>query len=488
MIHPTEEQVQAINRRDSLVPLVAFAGAAKSSTLEMVAQYRPNENHLYVTYNKALQVEAAARYPANTKCVTSHGIAYPEYGVLFKHKLVPSIKPIQVVKALRLDGNNAIVRASRAIESVNAFLASTADSFPPGVSQETVDLWSAMADVDNTALGMTHDGYLKLYALNGPRRAKHALQNIHTLLLDEGQDANPPMLQIALGLDVQRFIVGDTHQSIYQFRGAVDAMEIVASKAPASYLTGSFRFGQDIADVANYVLSFKGIEQRIRGLGPKGMVGEVRDYKPYAFISRTNSGVFAHAVAALQKNKSIHVVGGPEGMKLDLISEVYNMSRGEKPVNTYLASYATYDELREMAELSEDAEMKGICRLIDIYKTRLPVLIDQIRRAQHKDANTASVVLATAHKSKGLGFERVVLDDNFLDFAQLLGASQEEFLAQQADLRNNPTELNLLYVALTRAKQALQLPPSLMAAMSKYPDVQSRIEQIAPRIVTRHAP
>ena len=47
----------------------------------------------------------------------------------------------------------------------------------------------------------------------------------------------------------QVIYVGDAHQQIYEWRGAVNAMKRLP--LPQTLLTQSFRFGDQIADVAN---------------------------------------------------------------------------------------------------------------------------------------------------------------------------------------------------------------------------------------------
>ena len=43
-----------------------------------------------------------------------------------------------------------------------------------------------MKDVSNKSIGMTHDGYLKLYQMSGPR-----LDSCDIILIDEAQDLTP---------------------------------------------------------------------------------------------------------------------------------------------------------------------------------------------------------------------------------------------------------------------------------------------------------
>ena len=49
------------------------------------------------------------------------------------------------------------------------------------------------------------------------------------LLLDEAQDMNPCMLSVCLQQSVPKIVVGDQHQQIYSFRGAVNALELVVA-------------------------------------------------------------------------------------------------------------------------------------------------------------------------------------------------------------------------------------------------------------------
>jgi len=47
-------------------------------------------------------------------------------------------------------------------------------------------LWREMKNIQNGSIGMTHDGYLKLYQLSGP-----TLPQYDVILIDEAQDLTP---------------------------------------------------------------------------------------------------------------------------------------------------------------------------------------------------------------------------------------------------------------------------------------------------------
>merc|ERR1719244_2246968 len=105
---------------------------------------------------------------------------------------------------------------------------------------------------------------------------------------------NPAMLNIFMNQKVSRIIVGDPHQQIYTFRGAINALDIV-TPTHTYFLTQSFRFGPEIAYVANKCLSaFKDKDSRTLVGGKKvdSFTSSGRVGQQVAFIGRTNMGVF----------------------------------------------------------------------------------------------------------------------------------------------------------------------------------------------------
>ena len=68
-----------------------------------------------------------------------------------------------------------------------------------------------------------------------------------------------------------KILVGDPHQQIYSFRGAVNAMEHVRADT-IFYLTQSFRFGPEISHVAACCLEILKKEKKktLVGSGKKG--------------------------------------------------------------------------------------------------------------------------------------------------------------------------------------------------------------------------
>lgn len=148
---------------------------------------------------------------------------------------------------------------------------------------------------------------LKLWALGRPKLG------YEYILLDEAQDTNPVVLGVLGDQLAQIVYVGDRHQQIYEWRGAVNAMEKIATREEA-YLTQSFRFGEAIAEAASLVLQTLGETKLVRGnpsvasvIGPNG--------RPKAVLARTNATVILEVLDAMNANLRPYVVGGTADLK-----------------------------------------------------------------------------------------------------------------------------------------------------------------------------
>jgi hypothetical protein len=334
--------------------VMAFAGTGKTSTLEEFARQRPVSRMLYIVLNKANQVEAERKFRGSmVKPVTSHALAYRVIGYQYKHKLVGGIRPYQVDKALNISKslsgicygdnyNNNMVIASVIADTLNRFLYSTdaeikKKHLPDGLDRAVSilgleakvaapiiialanRLWEKMIDIGDSSVGMLHDGYLKLFQLSKPK-----LPEYDYFLIDESQDTNPVTMSIIFNQDGKKVLVGDGHQAIYGWRGAKNALGFAIKQgAIVHYLTSSFRFGDNIARVANQILAIKGESVLLRGLGGEDRIGQIPEDQNKTIISRTNAGVFGRTAWALHNNKTWWHVGGSEGYKFDQIMEVY---------------------------------------------------------------------------------------------------------------------------------------------------------------------
>ena len=288
---PTAEQLRIIqhplpipSEQPHLVKIVAYAGTGKTSTLVKLTEANPNIKFLLVVYNKSVRIQAESQFPkANVTCKTVHQMAMAKAGFMFQRKLASNLKAKDVLDSGLLGENTAgeggqfrragqvsfsssfsPILVLQVLATLSTFMNSNSlhldlDQVPrvwrigkreevlsedtrAAVLQDSVKVWGAVQDKDDSRIRIPHDGYLKVWQLRRPSLQRVSEHQV--LLVDEGQDMNPAMLDIFLHQNTTRLIVGDPNQQIYLFRGAVNALDLV-NPTHTYYLTQSFRLSCD---------------------------------------------------------------------------------------------------------------------------------------------------------------------------------------------------------------------------------------------------
>ncbi|MCP1674134.1 superfamily I DNA/RNA helicase [Natronocella acetinitrilica] len=450
----------------------AGAGTGKTSTLVDIARALKARRGTYIAFNRAIADEARRRFPQNVRSSTAHALAFRAVGHYYKARLDQRLTPWVVSEALHLPRTafnldpafqaqlllGFITRfcqsAERAIGLRHAPAQELLRAVKPerGVLERSVmrdraralgrellpqanSLWAALID-PRGRLPITHDVYLKLWALERP----HIPGDF--ILFDEAQDANPIMLELVRNQQhAQHIWVGDTFQSIYQWRGAVNAMAAIATEHTAP-LTQSFRFGEAVAGLANAILkSIAGAEGTLRGT-PTIDSRIARLERPRAILSRTNLGVIGQVLDCLQDNRKPMVAGGVREL-LRLLESAEKLMHGVPVVSGDLAGFRDWESLVEYSESELGRDLQPLVKMVDEYGARL--LIKRIEPLEGLPESRADLIVSTAHKSKGLEWDSVLLDADFK------GHDEE------ADPAELTARANLLYVAATRGMRTLDI-------------------------------
>ncbi|EHO4879149.1 ATP-dependent helicase [Escherichia coli] len=463
---PTEEQTAIIHWQGRKLVVNAFAGTGKTSTLVSYAMACPESRMLYLAYNRAIRDEAERRFPFNVECKTSHQLAFARFGRHYQKRLVPGLFVTDVARKLN---TRYWALARVAMTGLNQFICS-ADATPgrqhlpdkdemKGVAPDEAlravrTLWQAMSDPDGT-FPVTHDTYLKLFQLSGPDLSRRW----DTILFDEAQDANPVTSALVLGQRCRIVLVGDRYQQIYRFRGADDALSHPSlSGADRLWLTQSFRFGPAVAAMANLLLKRAGESREVSGCGGDDEVLTMQEMRERmkrgkfgghrAVLNRTVAGVIGTALMAAMAGRKVYWVGGIEGYRTEALEDLYwfQMDMPARMHSDRLRrDYRNFDEYRHIAKVTKDVEMNQSIRLLELCFP-LPKKLELLREHTVTNEREADITVSTAHRSKGLEWERVVLGDDFQDIADPLMSEQER-----------RDETNLLYVAVTRARRTLVL-------------------------------
>lgn len=264
-------------------------------------------------------------------------------------------------------------------------------------------------------------------------------------------------------LNVARFhnFVADgvvTHNSLYAFRGATNAMER-SHYDQRLHLSQSFRFGPAVAEVASYILKLRGATLPLRGLTSiPSKVGEIPRDGSYTRIGRTNSSIVAAAVEETARGRSLFFVGGIAGYPFGDLLDVYQLWAGQKESikNPDIQGFDDYSEYQETAEQAEDRAAIRLIKLVAQFGHQVPQLVERVQSQTTTDPRAANVTFATSHKAKGLEWPRVIIEDDFPAVLDNAGA----LLPHYAETNEGKQELNMLYVAATRAVNVLDLTTS----------------------------
>ena len=470
----------------SMVCVQAYAGSGKTYTLKLYADTHADKKILYLVFNKSIREEAQKKFPKHVECKTSHALA----SARFKNYHHKTRLNIQVKEYKDLMGEEDWRVVKLAINGLNNFMNSAeyeitvthvlkdigkADKIP----QSRIDsalraacrIWKQQIDVDSD-VPCTNNTLLKLYQMSNP-----ALDaNYDIILFDEAQDANPVTLDIVLNNNCAKIFVGDVHQMINRWRGAENALGIVEEKGAAVLrLTKSFRFGPLVAALANVVLSMKGEVHPLVGLGSLDEVAtpqEIANQGFHAVISRTYMGVIQSAYEAILMGKRVMWNGGIGKYNLDDLLDLYSLktSNYERMKNPrILRDYGNWANFQEIAETTKDTNMTRAIRLMDNY-VDIPGMVDTMRMNEARTERNADLIITTAHTAKGRDWENVILND---DYPSIL-----ESVMMKKPKNTIIDEMNLLYVAITRTKERININNSLMELLAEYRSRREREDSI----------
>lgn len=477
---PTEEQQAILDSTGRILLINARAGTGKTTTLQMIATAHPNMKILYLVYNRKAKEEADGKFPNNVEIRTVHSLAFSgnisrwknQIGTFTIADMLPAFKGAknaQQLAALSYEFiefflNSPFPKVETAMELFKAeHLEYVTDEVKKSI-QYTQD---RMVQSSKEILGQwyrqekscPHDFYLKLFHHDGD--FYKSLNSFDVILVDEGQDLSPIMLDALKHCQKRIVIVGDTHQQIYSFRYAIDAMKRFPADDERD-LTMSFRFGKNIANLASvFIREAKG-EKNFRIKGNPVKSSRVSFYSGLprpkkgercAILSRTNLALFEKALGLRSRGIPFSLEGNISAI-LGRILDVYYLSEGEqnKIRDPFIQSFKSLDSLEVYSRDLDDFQLAGLAKVVREYARLLPGAVYNMMRESKSTVENQKgpgIILSTVHGAKGQEYERVYIDpDLAASFTKNAGLSVNEF----------GDDANIAYVAFTRAIQELYLP------------------------------
>ena len=477
----TDEQQAILKAGGRVVRINARAGTGKTTTLKMLAEQHRHQRILYLVFNRKARAEAQAAFPGHVDALTVHALAFRYEGYKWRDTL-GHFSPADMLAAF---GKKEQVLATLSHDFLIFFLNSEYDRLEDAVHPFLKELPERLRDLFQyyqprlvqaarsiaTAWNMRqkacpHDFYLKL--CHKAAKLQAAPERYDLLLIDEAQDLSPVMLDALRTCRKRLILVGDSHQQIYSFRYAIDAMQKIACDEEFE-LSLSFRFGPSIAELASIFIQEAKQEPQFHIRGNRHANSTVALYRWIQAAKRSQTAVLSRSNVALFENAvSLRSRAVPFTFERDIYPllmrtlDVYWLTahQPEQIRDPLLRSFKTIDDLEIYAKETDNFQLQGMIQIVERYAEQFPEIIFDLNALAQNPENSPvkkGVVLATIHSAKGQEYEQVYIDADMAENLDVVMKNDREHLTD---------EINVAYVGFTRAKHCLHLPLEIQTVLT----------------------
>lgn len=462
----TQEQQEVVDyakqsKDGELILIDSVAGSGKTTLLRAIADELQDTAGLYLAYNKAIATSSKKKFPSVIDCRTTHSLAYRAIVSPMKLK-VGFFGPKQIEERISYTEKYLLA------EDIKEFCLSSYlsyDEYAEKCGRPNKDLANKYLDLMSEGkIDCTHDFYLKMFHI--------ALANDNIIcpkygvvMLDEAGDLNEVTLEIFRLLPAKlKVAVGDPHQNIYTFNHTINCFERLEDEGTTFKLSKSFRVPQHIASpVEGFCKTYLNPDMEFKGIDSTNDEVTTR-----AYIARTNGGLINRMIELNREKVPYGLVRkAQEIFKVPLMvaglkyqgriydpaykhiqEDVDNWYENQNNIQGSYKSVIGYLK----SKYSEDLSLVQAINLIT--KHGKSGIFEAYAEAKDHENKKQDFMLLTAHSSKGLEFDEVML-------APDMNTSIEELLTdmREAQREGKPfpltdkekESLNLYYVACTRA-------------------------------------
>lgn len=479
-LSPTLEQQHiidaALNTDESLL-VNALAGAAKTTTLEMLCHKLPVMPILSLAFNKRIAEEMARKLPGHVECRTLNSLGHRVWMQSITSKVILNTKKSYEILKTKVDSlksaekRDAYDYFADTLKSIGkAKLAGyipdgkypqakrlvTSEQFWESIDEQGLDPIQWLVDDALTeSIRQSYSGHIdfddQIYmsTLFGG-----AFPRFPLVMCDEVQDLSEINHAMLERLVTQRLIaVGDPFQSIYRFRGAKSSgMAALKEKFKMREMTLSISFRCPKAVIRN--AHFRTPHMMWPDWAKDGLVKQLGAWDANtiadgaAVLCRNNAPLFSLAFRLLRRGRGVKLVGFDIGP--NLIRTLKKLTNAD---TTPLAESATQDEVNKAIDrweaeqlLKRKAEgtVKDKAECLRVFSSFGPNLGAAIAYAQDLFAQSGPIQLLSGHKAKGLEWPIVYHLDPWRIPSQYAQTEEDE-----------EQEWNVKYVIETRAKESL---------------------------------
>lgn len=472
---PTPEQSAIISAarstKDSIL-ISALAGAAKTSTLEMICAALPVQPILCLAFNKRIAEEMKSRLPGHVTVKTMNALGHGIWASACARRLVVNTrKSYELLKGKvdalprpqRLEAYDTFSETLKAIGKAklagyvpphayhNAKRLISAEDFFASFDEELENQQIHLIDetlIDSIRLAyegqIDFDDQIYMPTLFGGTFPKFPL-----VMVDEAQDLSALNHAMLAKLVTGRLIaVGDPYQSIYAFRGAVSSGMRALQERHGMVemgLSTSFRCPRSIVRRAQS----RAPHMNWPEWAEEGSIHEPKQWSSVnipdgsAIICRNNAPLFRLGFALIRSGRGVSIVGADIGPGLvKVLKKLGPETMTQHEVFNAIDKWEA-ERGRKAKSKEQVADRADCLRVFAEYGEKLG---SAIAYAKHLFESQGAIQLLSGHKSKGLEWNIVYhLDPHRIPSPW---ATTAEDLEQ---------ERNIEYVITTRAKKELWL-------------------------------
>lgn len=452
----TDEQLKIINSKAKQIDVESPPGSGKTYCILGIVKKHKKDRHLILAFNANIRETIRKKIEQedihNAEVHTFHSLAYDFFKgndqiANFENRKLENLDYFSLSNIIKdLGYNRSITRGM--LEEIYLFLRcdATLNDFLSEKVDEFSEKFRAILKhiMDEPDAPMFHEFYIKMFQL-----VNYSTNMYDTILVDESQDKTSCYNRIIKNIGAKRVVhFGDNLQKIYAYNGAI-------GMSKSSFrLTKSFRVGREHSDICNSVVDFLlNSSVGFEGVNPNGIIVDSFSRKDnITIISRTNKSMMGRMLEQIKKGKVVHIVGGKESLGLSLIESIFTATP-KKPFYYKKRKIKSIKDAINLYMESNSADLKRAIDFISDHAENTMKLVNTIRHSTIDSIELADVNLVTAHKSKGLEFENVEIDN---DFPKMEALAEKRIIGKPIE-----GEVFALYVALSRSFGKLKLNRNL---------------------------
>lgn len=495
-LKPTAEQqaiIAAARERSESLLVTAYAGCAKSTTLQLVCAALPPQPTLAIMFNVKNKKEAERKLPEWVTVKTLNGLGHSAWQSAIGRRCIVDDKKLgrlvsEVCRREGFDASSEDWNSIRGLAAAAMRAGLVPSKFPHyrGLVPDTEESWAAIAaeqpDAPNGAIcalardviiediaeairgTISYDDQIYCSALCGGIFPRFPL-----VLVDEAQDLSElNHLQVRRAASGRLIVVGDSKQAIYQFRGA-DAESISKLKALRPDwielpLATTFRCPHVLVErQQTHAPGFRAFEANARGALHTLPIGDAEHWTwgdvaqqgdgDIAILCRNNAPLLSMAFKLLRARIGVTMLGRDIGKGLITLAKKIckpDMSGSEcaEAIEKWRAHECDLAKARGKPEQCDSIEDRADCLQAVVEGASVGnarALFFALEQLFARSEGT--VTLSTGHRAKGLEWRTVIHLDPWRipsRYARKSAKAMEQ-------------ENNLRYVIETRAKHTLIL-------------------------------